>query len=84
MSLTVLPDEVIEQLLENLTRDEAERFQDVLKSALHEYSTAAQAIDAGLYHQPGRTSSHSDRTGATTLFMPSTSPVGHGVKGQSG
>ncbi|KAH8167615.1 hypothetical protein CIB48_g616 [Xylaria polymorpha] len=80
MSLTVLPDEVIEQLLENLTRDEAERFQDVLKSALHEYSTAAQAIDAGLYHQPGRTSSHSDRTGATTLFMPSTSPVGHGVK----
>ncbi|KAI0483865.1 UbiD family decarboxylase [Xylaria cf. heliscus] len=80
MSLTVLPDEVIANLLENLTREEAERFQDVLKTALHEYSTATQGIDAGLYHQPPRTSSHSARTGATTLFMPATSPAGHGVK----
>ncbi|RYC63281.1 hypothetical protein CHU98_g2916 [Xylaria longipes] len=80
MSLTVLPDEAIRELLENLTRDEAERFQDVLKSALHEYSTATQAIEENLYHQPPRTSSYSDRTGATTLFMPSNSPVGHGIK----
>ncbi|KAI0553921.1 UbiD family decarboxylase [Xylaria curta] len=79
-NLTVLPDEVIRDLLENLTRDEAECFQDALKSVLHEYSTATQAIEAGLYHQPPRTSSYSDRIGATTLFMPSMSPVGHGVK----
>ncbi|KAI0198517.1 hypothetical protein F4808DRAFT_435466 [Astrocystis sublimbata] len=80
MSLAVLPDEVIRTLLENLTRDEAERFQDVLKTALHEYSTATQATEVGLYRQPPRTSSHSDQTHATTLFMPSTCPVGHGVK----
>ncbi|KAI1200203.1 UbiD family decarboxylase [Nemania serpens] len=80
MSLAVLSDEVIRNLLENLTREEAEGFQDALSNALHEYSTGTQSIDAGLYHQPERSSAYSDRTGATTLFMPSFSPIGHGVK----
>ncbi|KAJ2972693.1 hypothetical protein NUW58_g9132 [Xylaria curta] len=80
MSLAVLSDEVIRNLLENLTRHEVDIFQDALTSALHEYSTATQAIDVSLYHQPERTSTYSDLTGATTLFMPSNSPVGHGVK----
>ncbi|KAI1189703.1 UbiD family decarboxylase [Nemania serpens] len=80
MSLAVLSDEVIRNLLENLTREEAEGFQDALSNALHEYSTGTQAIDASLYHQPERSSAYSDRTGATSLFMPSFSPIGHGVK----
>ncbi|KAI0429313.1 UbiD family decarboxylase [Xylaria sp. FL1042] len=80
MSLAVLPDGVISVLLENLTREEAESFQDVLKTALHEYSTSTQALSASLYNQPARTSSYSERTGATTLFMPSSSPVGNAIK----
>ncbi|KAI0816088.1 UbiD family decarboxylase [Xylaria sp. FL0064] len=80
MSLTVLSDEVISVLLEKLTREEAESFQHVLKTALHEYSTGTQALGTSLYNQPPRTSTYSDRTGATTLFMPSTSPVGNAIK----
>ncbi|RWA07325.1 hypothetical protein EKO27_g7779 [Xylaria grammica] len=80
MSLALLSDEDIRNLLESLTREEAESFQDALKSALHEYSTGTQAIATSLYNQPKRTSVYSERTGATTLFMPSSSPVGHGVK----
>ncbi|KAI0408277.1 UbiD family decarboxylase [Xylaria palmicola] len=80
MYFAVLTEEVIRGLLENLTPDEAEGFQDVLRSALHEYSTAAQAIDSVAYRQPERASVRSDRIGATTVFMPSTSPLGHGVK----
>jgi hypothetical protein len=83
MSLAILPDEVIHNLLETLTREEAEGFAYVLKCALHEYSTGVQAIEAGFFHQPERTSAYSDRTGAMTLFMPSCSPLGHGVKGKS-
>jgi hypothetical protein len=83
MSLTVLSDEVIRNLLENLTREEVESFADTLRCALHEYSTGTQAIDDSFFHQPERISVHSDYTGATTLFMPTISPIGHGVKGQS-
>ncbi len=83
MSLAVLSDDVIRDLLENLTREEADGFQDALQTALHEYSTGTQAIGASLYDQPARTSTYSDLTGATTLFMPSTSPAGNGIKGQS-
>ncbi|KAI0539070.1 UbiD family decarboxylase [Xylaria digitata] len=80
MSLALLSDEDIRKLLENLTREEAENFRDALESALHEYSTGTQAISTDLYNQPPRTSAYSGRTGATTSFMPSSSPVGHGVK----
>ncbi|CAJ2505072.1 Uu.00g124660.m01.CDS01 [Anthostomella pinea] len=80
MSLAVLSDEVIRELLETLSHDEAEGFAHTLKCALHDYSTGTQSIDAGLIHQPKRTSVTSNATGATTLFMPSCSPVGHGVK----
>lgn len=81
MSLTVLSDEEIRGLLESLTREEAEGLAFSLKSALHEYSTGTQSIEAGLIHQPDRTSIHSNKTNATTLFMPSCSTKGHGVKG---
>ncbi|KAI0602027.1 UbiD family decarboxylase [Biscogniauxia sp. FL1348] len=83
MTLAVLSEEDVRQLLENLSHDEAEALADTLRCALHEYSTGTQLIDAGLIHQPERTLVHSNATGATTLFMPSCSPVGHGVKGKS-
>jgi hypothetical protein len=81
MSLAVLSDEAISNLLENLTRKEVQNFQDALETALHEYSTGTQTIDTNPYHQPERTTAYSDRTRATTLFMPSVNPAGHGVKG---
>ncbi|KAK3945615.1 putative ornithine cyclodeaminase [Diplogelasinospora grovesii] len=80
MSFTVLNDTEIRSLLESLALDELEGFRAELKSALHEYSTGTQSVQSGLIHQPERTSVHSNATGATTLFMPSASPVGHGVK----
>ncbi|KAI0133519.1 ornithine cyclodeaminase [Xylariales sp. AK1849] len=80
MALAVLSDEDIRSLLEFLTYEEAEVFSHSLKCALHEYSTGTQSIEAGLFHQPDRTSIHSNVTNATTLFMPSSSTVGHGIK----
>ncbi|KAI2628604.1 NAD(P)-binding protein [Hypoxylon sp. NC1633] len=80
MSLTVLSDDQIRGLLESLSFEEAEGFVQVLKSALHEYSTGTQSIDDGVVHQPERTSVRSGATGATTLFMPSFSGLGHAVK----
>ncbi|KAK6073918.1 UbiD family decarboxylase [Seiridium cupressi] len=80
MALAVLSDEDIRSLLESLTHEDAEGFAYSLKSALHEYSTGTQSIEAGLIHQPDRTSIHSRATNATTLFMPSCSAAGHGVK----
>ncbi|KAI1327424.1 UbiD family decarboxylase [Xylariaceae sp. FL0255] len=80
MSLNVLSDETIRSLLESLSRDEIEGFTHALKCALHEYSMDTQQIESNFYNQPERTSTYSEATGATTLFMPSVSPVGHGVK----
>ncbi|KAI1387750.1 ornithine cyclodeaminase [Hypoxylon trugodes] len=80
MSLTVLSDEQIQGLLENLSHPEADQFVDVVKNALHEYSTGTQSIQDGTVHQPERTVISSKITGATTLFMPSCSTLGHAVK----
>ncbi|KAK3332114.1 UbiD family decarboxylase [Cercophora scortea] len=80
MALTVLTDDQIRILLENLTVDELESFRSDLKTALHEYSTSTQVSSQSAIHQPERTSLHNASTGATTLFMPSSSPAGHGVK----
>ncbi|KAI1104931.1 ornithine cyclodeaminase [Jackrogersella minutella] len=80
MSLTILSDEQIRGLLEGLTHEEAEGFIETLKGALHEYSTGTQSIADGVVHQPERTSVQSGTTGATTLFMPSYSALGHAVK----
>ncbi|XDG06024.1 hypothetical protein ABKA04_005639 [Annulohypoxylon sp. FPYF3050] len=80
MSLTILSDEQIRSLLENLSHEEAEGFIKTLRNALHEYSTGTQSIADGVVHQPERASVHSNTTGATTLFMPSYSALGHAVK----
>ncbi|KAK3316390.1 ornithine cyclodeaminase [Apodospora peruviana] len=76
MTLTVLTDDEIRLLLENLTPDDLTNFRDDLRAALHLYSAGTQTST----HQPERTSVHSEATGATTLFMPSASPAGQGVK----
>ncbi|KAL2015761.1 hypothetical protein VTK56DRAFT_4871 [Thermocarpiscus australiensis] len=81
MTLTVLTDDQVRGLLENLTAEELEGFRNALASALHEYSAGNQ--DAGgstAIHQPERISVHSTATGATTLFMPSCSSLGNSVK----
>ncbi|KAL1852491.1 hypothetical protein VTK73DRAFT_9186 [Phialemonium thermophilum] len=80
MPLSVLTDDQVRLLLENLTLEELESFREELRRALHDYSTNTQSMDEGLLHQPTRTSIHSAQSGITTLFMPSCSPAGHGVK----
>jgi hypothetical protein len=79
MTLTVLTDDQIRSLLENLTPAELEGFRRALASALHEYSTGIKGETS--IHQPERLSVHSNATGATTLFMPSCNSTGHGIKG---
>ncbi|KAK4164540.1 hypothetical protein QBC43DRAFT_344407 [Cladorrhinum sp. PSN259] len=74
----VLTDDQIKSILENLTVDELQVALDVLRSALHEYSAGSQSSDS--IHQPHRTSVNSPATGATTLFMPSSSSIGTGIK----
>ncbi|KXX75333.1 Delta(1)-pyrroline-2-carboxylate reductase [Madurella mycetomatis] len=85
MTLTVLNDDEIRTLLEGLTAAELEGFRGALVSALHEHSSASTQGSTGAdgtsaIQQPERTSVHSTATGATTLFMPSSSSVGNGVK----
>ncbi|KAI0396621.1 putative proline utilization protein PrnX-like protein [Xylariaceae sp. FL0594] len=80
MSLSVLSSEVIRDLLENLSREEAEHFVDTLRSGLHQYSTGTDAVDKSVFHQPSRSAIHSEFTGATTLFMPAISSLGHSMK----
>lgn len=83
-SLAVLKEEQIKDLLESLTADELEAFYTALRTALHDYSVGAQLENGGEtdIHQPHRQTINSSRTGATTLFMPSGSPAGLGVKGE--
>lgn len=81
MPLSVLTDEQINGLLEALTVEELEMFYTDLKEALHDFSVGSQSGEDADIHLPHRQSINSSRTGATTLFMPSGSPAGLGVKG---
>jgi hypothetical protein len=81
MSLTVLTDGNVKSLLENLTTQEVKDMQKSLREALHVFSTGTQADDACASHQPERTSLKS-AGGTTTLFMPSSSSAGIGMKGE--
>ncbi|KAL2755949.1 hypothetical protein ACRALDRAFT_1070882 [Sodiomyces alcalophilus JCM 7366] len=81
MSLTVLTDEQIRVILENLTLDEYDGFGQSMTRTLHEYSSKnKQAPEDDSYHQPHRVSTQNHTTGATTLYMPSCSPLGMGCK----
>ncbi|XP_044716221.1 NAD(P)-binding domain [Hirsutella rhossiliensis] len=80
MALTVLSDEQVRVLLEGLSLDELEEFRHVLASALHEFSTNAEADESGFYQQPHRTTTLHPASRATTLYMPSCGPQGMGCK----
>ncbi|GAB1315969.1 Proline utilization protein PrnX-like [Madurella fahalii] len=85
MTLTVLNDDEIRSLLEGLTAAELEGFRGALASALNEHSSDRAQGSSGTagipsIQQPERTSVHSTATGATTLFMPSSSSIGNGIK----
>ncbi|OBT73758.1 hypothetical protein VF21_07178 [Pseudogymnoascus sp. 05NY08] len=79
MPLTVLTDADVCQVLEGLTIDDAHALQKSLRKALHEYSTGTQGEAACAMHQPERTAMVAP-SGKTTLFMPSTSSSGIGMK----
>ncbi|KFY07075.1 hypothetical protein V492_07473 [Pseudogymnoascus sp. VKM F-4246] len=79
MPLTVLTDADVCEVLESLTIDDAHALQKSLRKALHEYSTGTQGQAACAMHQPERTAMMAP-SGKTTLFMPSTSSSGIGMK----
>lgn len=79
MTLTVLTDTDVKELLDNLTLNDVEKLQDSLRKSLHEYSTGNQEDDCCSTNQPDRTVMQ--QNGKTTLFMPSTSSLGIGMKG---
>lgn len=81
MPFSVLKDEEIKDLLNSLTIDELEDFYTSLKETLHDYSNGIQSPETSEVYQPHRQSVRSSKTGATTLFMPSSGPAGFGVKG---
>jgi hypothetical protein len=81
MPLTVLTDTDVKTMLSNLTREDVEYLQSSLSRALHEYSTGTSLEGCASGNQPERTVIESHR-GNTTLFMPSTSSTGIGMKGK--
>ncbi|CAM1506416.1 Fc.00g060570.m01.CDS01 [Cosmosporella sp. VM-42] len=76
MTFTVLSDDQVNAILENLNLDELDEFREELASALHEFSTNADAS----FEQPHRLSTLHKETSATTLYMPSCGPSGMGCK----
>jgi len=80
MPLTVLTDSEVKKILNNLTKEEVETLQAGLRQSLHEYSTGTNNSGAAAVNQPKRTVLESNN-GTTSLFMPSTSSTGIGMKG---
>ena len=81
MPLTILSDENVKSLLASLTSGEVEALQISMRNALHEYSNGTQDQEGCSDHQPKR-SVMEQKNGNTTLFMPSISKIGIGIKGQ--
>lgn len=79
MALTILSDDNVKHILDNLTLKDVEKLQNSLRKALHEYSTGTQEQSGCSDNQPDRTSVVAN--GRTTLFMPSTSSSSIGIKG---
>lgn len=80
MSLSILTDGQIKGLLEAMTGDELESFYLTMREALHDYSVGTSSGEDADIHQPHRSAINSSRTGATTLFMPTSSSAGIGIK----
>jgi hypothetical protein len=82
MTLTVLSDEQVKDILENLNLDELEDLRKTLASALHAFSTSLGTDGQGVFQQPHRVTTLHPETQATTLYMPSCGPLGMGCKGK--
>lgn len=82
MPLTILTDQNVKDILQSLDREELMGLQDSMQVALHEYATGTTASGSAAINQPNRTVIESGN-GTTTLFMPSTSSSGIGMKGTS-
>ncbi|KAG6005089.1 hypothetical protein E4U21_000416 [Claviceps maximensis] len=80
MTLTILTDGQVKDILEDLTADELDEFRLVLASALHEFSNTTEAVGGDVYQQPHRISTVHSATKATSLYMPSCGPEGMGCK----
>lgn len=80
--LTILTDDNVKDILQDLTKDDVQAMQASLRKALHEYSTAHQDQPACAANQPERlTMDH--HNGTSTLFMPSKASPGIAMKGKS-
>lgn len=82
MTLTVLSDEQVKDILENLSLDELEVLRKTLAGALHAFSTSLGTDGQGVFQQPHRVTTLHPETQATTLYMPSCGPSGMGCKGR--
>ncbi|KAH0526584.1 hypothetical protein TsFJ059_009886 [Trichoderma semiorbis] len=80
MTLTVLSDDQVRDILETLSLDELEDFRKTLADALHAFSTDLGTDGLGIFQQPHRVSTLHPDTQATTLYMPSCGPSGMGCK----
>lgn len=80
MTLTVLSDDQVRDILETLSLDELEDFRKTLADALHAFSTDLGTDGLGVFQQPHRVSTLHPDTRATTLYMPSCGPSGMGCK----
>lgn len=83
MPLTVLSDNQVKSVLEGLTIDDLDTFRHVLASALHQFSTGAEATDDDVYQQPHRITTRHASSRVTTLYMPCCGPGGMGCKSPS-
>lgn len=83
--LTILSDSEVKKILHSLTKGEIEELQQALRKSLSDYSTAKQSEDEDAVTQPERTviESNKENGKSTTLFMPSTSAEGLGMKGET-
>ncbi|KAG9235901.1 hypothetical protein BJ875DRAFT_254485 [Amylocarpus encephaloides] len=79
MPLTVLSDGDVKTLLSQLTKQDVEHLQGSLTQSLHEYSTRTNKEGCCSNNQLERTVLESHK-GTTTLFMPSMSSAGIGMK----
>ncbi|KAM0486989.1 hypothetical protein ACHAPX_000256 [Trichoderma viride] len=80
MTLTVLSDEQVKDILENLSLDELEALRKTLAGALHAFSTSLGTDGLGVFQQPHRVTTLHPESQATTLYMPSCGPSGMGCK----
>ncbi|KAM0348950.1 hypothetical protein ACHAPU_003884 [Fusarium lateritium] len=79
MTYTILSDDQVNSILEDLTVAELDEFRHVLASSLHEFSTGVPALEEA-FQQPDHTSTLHPETMARTLYMPSCAPCGMGCK----